>query len=43
MTIRVLTNRGVRNALVLQCNHHTVNVRLPDGNIIKRHFRKHVF
>ena len=31
----------LNNLPVLEMNNHTIKVRLPDGNVIKRSFRKH--
>lgn len=41
MKVTVHTNRGVQSATVIRENSKTRIVRLPDGNIIKRHKRKH--
>lgn len=41
-TIQVSTkSKGVLQAEVLTENTHTFIVRLPDGNIVKRHKKKH--
>ena len=42
MQIKVKTNKGKMNAEVIKNNAKTVIVRLPDGNVIKRHKEKHV-
>jgi hypothetical protein len=42
MQIKVKTNKGEMNAEVIKSNAKTVIVRLPDGNVIKRHKAKHV-
>lgn len=39
--IKVKTNKGVLTAEVVQENAKTWIVRLPDGNIVKRHKVKH--
>jgi|NOAtaT_7_FD_contig_31_8903004_length_977_multi_12_in_0_out_0_1 hypothetical protein len=41
-TITVSTSKGLLEAEVLKNNAKTVIVRLPDGNIVKRHKTKHV-
>lgn len=41
-TTTVSTSKGPLQAEVLQNNTKTVIVRLPDGNIVKRHKTKHV-
>jgi len=40
--IRYKTNGGILSIRIVKENLHTVWVELPDGNIIKRHKRKHV-
>ena len=35
-TVKVITNKGVFEAEVIQENHKTLIVKLPDGNHIKR-------
>ena len=40
-SIQVKTNQGVRTAEVIRENAKTRWVRLPDGNIVKRHKVKH--
>lgn len=42
MQIKVKTNKGEMKTEVIKNNAKTVIVRLPDGNIIKRHKEKHV-
>jgi hypothetical protein len=42
MQIKVKTNKGEMKAEVIKTNSKTVIVRLPDGNVIKRHKEKHV-
>lgn len=39
--IQIKTNKGAMNAEVIRENSKTWIVRLPDGNIIKRHKVKH--
>lgn len=41
MHILVNTSKGVQSAEVLRQNSKTWIVRLPDGNIVKRHKVKH--
>lgn len=41
MKVNVHTNRGNQSATVIRENAKTRIVRLPDGNVVKRHKRKH--
>ena len=41
MKIDITTNKGIQSAEVLSENPKTWVVRLPDGNVVKRHKVKH--
>lgn len=42
MFIEVKTSKGTQRAEVVKENKKTFIVRLPDGNVIKRHKEKHL-
>lgn len=41
MRTKVMVNGRVVDVDVVKVNHYTLWVRLPDGNVIKRHKIKH--
>lgn len=41
-TVKVKLTRGIVDAVIVSGNRKTVWVRLPDGNVIKRHRSKHI-